>query len=297
MCELVHRGSPCAAAASPISAAVRPVTSSRPPSPAGANVTPGPDNRLGPARSRAGNGRVRPSRRACRTNSSTRMSVINRPRPITITCSAVSAISLIRCEETKTVRPSAASVFEQGCRSSECPPGSRPFTGSSSISVSRITEQRGRDAEPLAHAERELSGPLRAATSCKTDQVDQLVDAALRRCRASAASASRWLQAERPVCTDARLEQGTDLVQRGRDARDTACRSRVTLPAVGAIQTEDQPHRRRFAGAIRPEKPGHHSGLHLECQSVDGALVAVILRRFCASITDATVPATSVKWR
>ena len=49
----------------------------------------------------------------------------------------------------------------------------------------RVAEQRGRDAEPLAHAERELAGAL-ARDLVQADQVDQLARRAASGCRASA---------------------------------------------------------------------------------------------------------------
>ena len=101
------------------------------------------------------------------------VSAISRPRPMTIRCWAVSAISLIRCEETNTVRPSAASPWSSD-RIHRMPSGSRPFTGSSRITVRRVAEQRGGDAEPLAHAEREAAGPP-AGHLAQPDRVDHLV--------------------------------------------------------------------------------------------------------------------------
>ena len=50
---------------------------------------------------------------------------------------------------------------------------------------SRVAEERSGDAEPLAHAERELARAL-LRDLAQADEVDQLVDAAARRSRASA---------------------------------------------------------------------------------------------------------------
>lgn len=57
------------------------------------------------------------------------------PWPITIKWSAVSAISLIRWDETKIVRPSEASAFIR-LRIQWMPSGSSPLTGSSNIRIS-----------------------------------------------------------------------------------------------------------------------------------------------------------------
>src|SRR4029077_5218867 len=69
-----------------------------------------------------------------RTTSSTLVSAISRPLPITSRWSAVRAISLIRWLETSTVRPSAASTRRR-VRTQWMPSGSRPFTGSSKMST------------------------------------------------------------------------------------------------------------------------------------------------------------------
>ncbi|CAH0327513.1 hypothetical protein SRABI128_06180 [Microbacterium sp. Bi128] len=56
------------------------------------------------------------------------------PRPITIRWSAVTAISLMRWLERKTVRPSEARYFTR-LRTHTTPSGSRPLTGSSRMTV------------------------------------------------------------------------------------------------------------------------------------------------------------------
>ena len=125
---------PAAAAASPTCSGVSPWTSSAPRS-AAVNVTPGPPSST---RSRSSSGE-RTTTTFCEaraTKSSTLVSAISLPRPITIRWSAVSAISLIRCDDTKTVRPSAASPLSR-LRIQWMPSGSSPFTGSSSITVFR----------------------------------------------------------------------------------------------------------------------------------------------------------------
>ena len=48
------------------------------------------------------------------------------------------------------------------------PSGSSPLTGSSNMQHRRVAEQRGGDAEPLAHAERETADPPRATASSPT---------------------------------------------------------------------------------------------------------------------------------
>src|SRR5439155_10311561 len=67
-------------------------------------------------------------------SSATVVSASSRPRPITTSRSAVSAISLIRWLDTNTVRPCAASDLIK-LRIQRTPSGSSPFTGSSSSST------------------------------------------------------------------------------------------------------------------------------------------------------------------
>src|SRR5262245_5861168 len=67
-------------------------------------------------------------------NSSVVQSAMSRPRPMTMRCSAVTAISFMRWLETKTVRPCEARNFIR-FRIQMMPSGSRPFTGSSRTST------------------------------------------------------------------------------------------------------------------------------------------------------------------
>ena len=68
-------------------------------------------------------------------------------------------ISLIRWLETKTVRPSARERLHQGAD----PPDAlriKPVDRLVKQQHRRVAEHRGRDAEPLRHAEREPADPL-----------------------------------------------------------------------------------------------------------------------------------------
>ena len=194
---------------------------------------------------------------------------------MTIRWSAVSAISLIRCDETKTVRPSAASSLSR-LRIQWMPSGSRPLTGSSRISVCGSPSSAA--AMPSRWPMPSENSPARFfATVVQPDEVDHLVDAALGM-PCVCASASRWLYAERPGVDGARLEQRADLVQRrGVVAVGLAVDGHVARGR--RVEAEDQPHRRRLPGAVRAEEAGHDPGLDGEGELVDGALVAVVLRQ------------------
>ncbi len=112
--------------------ASRPVTAS-PPSSSGFTVAPRALMRS--ASSAARGERTRTSLRVLDSMSwAVVVSAIRRPRPMTISRSAVCAISLIRWLETRTVRPSAARA-RMNWRIQAMPSVSRPLTGSSNIST------------------------------------------------------------------------------------------------------------------------------------------------------------------
>ena len=81
-----------------------------------------------------GNGRARVLCPLAATKASTLSSARRRPWPITTRCSAVRAISLIRCDDTSTVRPSAARERSR-VRIHKIPSGSSPLMGSSRIKM------------------------------------------------------------------------------------------------------------------------------------------------------------------
>src|SRR5215469_6566970 len=77
----------------------------------------------------------------------------------------------------------------------------------------------------------------------------------------------------------ARVQQRTDLVQRPHRALVPA--SVHGHRARGRqVEPEDHSHRRRFAGPVRPEEPGHVPRLDLEVDPVDRDTVAVHLPEF-----------------
>src|SRR6185312_13875175 len=96
--------------------------------------------------------RTAASPEALRTKSSTVVSAISRPRPITTSRVAVSAISLIRCEDTNTVRPSSARLLSRF--------RIQPVDRLVQDHHAGIAKQGGRDAQPLAHPQGEPAGPL-----------------------------------------------------------------------------------------------------------------------------------------
>ena len=121
-----------------------------------------------------------------------------------------------------------------------------------------IAEQRRRDSEPLPHPERELPGAL-ARHVVQADEVDQLVDPAL-------ADPVRLREREQVVVGGAarvhraRLEEGSDLVQRRRVVA-VVLAVHGDVAAARRVEPEDQAHRRRLARAVRTEEPGHDARL------------------------------------
>ena len=199
---------------------------------------------------------------------------------MTIRWSAVSAISLIRCAGDEDRAALGGQALEQVADPADA---LRVEAVDRLVEDQRrrVAEQRGGDAEPLPHAEREAAGPLAGHLRAGRPASMHLVDPASRGCRAVAASASRWLRAERPVCTAL-----------ASSSAPTSCSgaawSRVA-PAVDGdraggrpVQAEDHPHRGGLAGAVRPEEAGDDAGPDGERQVVDGDLVAVPLGQFRA---------------
>ena len=137
-----------------------------------------------------------------------------------------------------------------------------------------IAQQRGGDAEPLAHAQREPADPL-AGDGLEADQPDHLVDAI--------AADAMGLGLRQQVVVGAaagvdrsRFEQRADLVQRRLEGAIGAAVDR--RPAGrGPVEAQDQAHRRRLAGAVRAQEPGHDARLHREAEVIDSELVAVSL--------------------
>ena len=121
--------------------------------------------------------------------SATLVSAISRPLPITIRRVAVCAISLIRCEETKTVLPCAASSVSIP-RIHRMPSTSSPLTGSSRTTVagspSSAAAMPSRCAMPRENLPAGRPATERSPTASMTSSTRD------RRMPVVWASASRW---------------------------------------------------------------------------------------------------------
>ena len=205
----------------------------------------------------------------------TDMSASSWPRPITIKCSAVSAISLIRCEETKTVRPSEASCFIR-LRTHRMPSGSRPLTGSSKSSTCGSPSSAAAMPSRWPMPEREaLGAPPRDVL--QAHHAEHLVDPAGRdagqlgereQVLARAAAAVHRLGVEQR----AHLAGGVGELAEGVAADGGVARGR-------GVQAQNHAHRRRLAGAVGPQEAGDRARPYLERQVVHGRLGAIALRQ------------------
>ena len=204
-------------------------------------------------------------------NSCMEVSARIRPRPMTTRWSATSCISLIRCEDSSTVRPSAASSTSSP-RIHWIPSRSRPLTGSSSMSTCGSASRA--PAMPLTHSEREPAGGVVGHLG-ESDRVEDGVDAVL-------ADADAGADGEEVVAGAAGLvdrlgiEQRTERGHRG-DRVDVGATVDERPTRRGPVEAEDHPHGRRLAGTVGPEEPGDEPGAHVEADVVHGRLVAVDL--------------------
>ena len=196
----------------------------------------------------------------------------------------MSAISLIRWLETKTVRPSDARRRRRLAHPAD-PVGVEPVHRLVEQQHARITEQRFGDAETLAHAEREVARQLLGDRG-QSDEVEHLVDAASR--DVVRLGQHPKVRVGAPTGMDRlRLEERADLAKRPGEivVVTTIDRDRA---GVRSVEAHDQAHRRRLPRPVRTEEPRHVTGLHVEAQIVDGDLVAVALGE--ASSLDRVLP-------
>ena len=136
----------------------------------------------------------------------------------------------------------------------------------------RVTEQRGGDAEPLAHAEREPLGAL-ARHLGQADQLEHLAHPPL-------GQVIRLGQAEQVVVGGPApvhrlgVDQRAHLAHRIRQVR-VVLAADGDVAGVRVVQAKDQPHGSGLAGSVRAKKARHRARRHAERQVVDGDFVAV----------------------
>ena len=129
----------------------------------------------------------------------------------------------------------------------------------------RVAEQRGGDAQPLPHAQRE---PARAPPGrlAQSGLLDHRVDPGgvqalgVRQPQQVVAGGAAGLQR-------AGVQEGADMAQRIPQACVTAAPDQGGA-LVGGVQAEDHPHRGGLAGPVGPDEPGHLPRRHSERHAV-----------------------------
>ncbi len=140
----------------------------------------------------------------------------------------------------------------------------------------RVTEERGRDPEPLAHTEREpLGAPL--GDVLEPDDPQHLVDPP-RRDPGELGQREQVVAGAAPAVHGLGVEQRADLPRRVGQAAEGVSPDR-DVPGRGPVQPEDHAHGRRLPGAVGPQEAGDGPRPHLEGKVVHGRLGAVALRQ------------------
>ena len=190
---------------------------------------------------------------AAAPSSSSRVGPWYSDRPVSIstsqshTCSS----SLRSCDDTSTVRPVPARP-PMSARISRTPCGSRPLAGSSRISSSGITEQRGGDAQALLHPQR-VAAVAVVAPVAQADGVEQ------RRDRGGVVAGDGG---EHPQVLGAGTGRGRTPGSRSgrrpgagrRPDRRSTQPSTVPVPDGGPDEAEQHGHGGGLAGAVRARR-------------------------------------------
>src|SRR5450755_3332796 len=153
----------------------------------------------------------------------------------------------------------------------------------------RVAEQRRGEREPLAHARRVLA----RATVGGSRQFDELQHGFDARGGQPGQHGQRTqMVTPRPPGVKARnLERRADRSDRVGERRERPAEDR-RLARGRPRQAEQDTQRRRLAGAVRAQEPGHGASPHLEREAVYGSDIAVAL----AESGDADRAAASVIW-
>ena len=143
----------------------------------------------------------------------------------------------------------------------------------------RVAEQRGRDAEPLGHAQGELAclavGRPVLASTVEAHGVERFVDPAGR----DGVAGGQRLQVRPGAAARVKgfgFEQRADLAERERQVVVGAAGD-LDRAVVGRVQAQDQAHGGGFAGPVRPEEAGDDAGADVEAQLIDRRYRAVAL--------------------
>ena len=199
--------------------------------------------------------------------SATLRSAMTLPRPATTRWSAVSCSSLIRWLETRTARPSRGQVAQERAHPGDAL-GVHAVERLVHHQHRRVAEQRGGDAEALAHAEGVAARlPLRHGGEAGQ------ADAPRRRGRADrpweCASHSRWLRALRLGWSAAASSSAPRWLSGCRSCRYGLAVDRGRA-LVWCVEAENDAHRGRLARAVRPDEAGDLARRDGEGHAVEG---------------------------
>ena len=130
-----------------------------------------------------------------------------------------------------------------------------------------VAEQRVREAEPLAHAERVLTDPPPGCRLVEADELQQRVDA-LRRHADGLRGDGERLAAAAPGVLRGGVEQDPDAPSGVRQVAVVPAED-PRFAAVGLCQADEHPHRRGLAGAVGAEEAGDGAGFAAEADVGD----------------------------
>ena len=130
-----------------------------------------------------------------------------------------------------------------------------------------VAEQRGGDAEALAHAERE---PARATAGDvgEADHLEHLVDAAAVDA-VGIGHPAQVIPGAAARVDRLGLEEGADVAEREAEVA-VGVAVNGDLAGGGGVEADHHPHGGRLAGTVGAEEAGDLAGAHLEAEVVDG---------------------------
>ena len=135
-----------------------------------------------------------------------------------------------------------------------------------------VAQQRVRDPQPLAHAERVLANALARCGAVEADEVEQAVDTARVDAHQLGGDRERLAPTTTAVLSGG-VEQDPDAAA-GVGEVSQAAAEHERLAGVRLGEPREHPERRRLAGAVGAEEPGHGSGLDAEGDVLDDSLPA-----------------------
>ena len=133
----------------------------------------------------------------------------------------------------------------------------------------RVAQEGGGDPEPLLHPER-IRLDLVPRPIAEPDELEQLLDPALRGRRSGGGERPQVLAAGQVRVEGRRLDERPDLEQPVPVAPAERPAEDLDRTRVGMDQAGEQPHRRRLAGAVRAEEAVHDAGRHGQVQPGEG---------------------------